>query len=112
MRVKAQSGAASVFPSYDMRVKAQSGAASVVPTRSQAGDGMRSVVNTMVRPLYDRSGSYCTESRVILSANLGGTGNLSPPGFNPHIVQSVANRYTDCAIAAAFNSVFLFVLFE
>jgi len=49
---------------------------------------------------------------VTLGASLGGTGNLSSPGFSPRTVQSVANHYTDYAISAAFNSVFLFVLFE
>ena len=32
-----------------------------------------------------------------------GAENLTPPGFHPRTVQSVASRYTDCAVPAVVN---------
>jgi hypothetical protein len=97
-----------------MPVKAQSGGGSIVPTHLQPGDSIRWVVNTTLRLLYphERSDIYCTGGWVSLGATLGVTRNLSPPGFNPRTVQSVANHYTDYGISATINSLFLLVLFE
>jgi len=96
---------------YDMPMKARSDWGDVVPTHSQHGDSMWWVVNPRPRLLYphEKSGTLFTGGCLSLGATLGITGTLSPPGFNPRTVESVANHY---AILAAFNSVFLLVLFE
>ena len=49
-------------------------------------------------PLYRRLGA--PQSRVLIGAE-----NLAPPGFDPQIVQPVASRYTDWAIAVPAASV-------
>jgi len=53
------------------------------------------------RPGRFTSGPYCTRGWVGPTAGLGGCGKSHPPpGFVPRTVQSVANRYTVCAIPA------------
>ena len=48
----------------------------------------------------ERPGTHCTAGWVRLRAGLDGCGKSRPPppGFDPRIVQTVASRYTDCAM--------------
>jgi hypothetical protein len=62
---------------------------------------MRCVVNATIRSLFprERSGTYCVGGWVGPRDGLEGCGKSHPPpGFDSRSVQSLASRYTDCAI--------------
>jgi len=61
------------------------------------------VVKATPRSLYprERTGTHCTGGLVGPRAGLDKYGkSRPPPGFDPRPVQSVASRYTDCAVPA------------
>jgi len=78
------------------------------PTPSQSYTKRKwEVGNTLRRPNpRKRAGTHCIGWWVVLGASMDGTENLTPTGFDPQTVQSVACRYTNYATTAAyFNTV-------
>jgi hypothetical protein len=74
---------------------------STLPLTSELDGGW--VFNATPRPIYprERFGTHCIAGWLGPRAVLDGCGkSRSPPGFDPRIVQSVANGYTVCAIPA------------
>ena len=80
-----------------MPMQAQRRCRGIAPTHSQSGTRKRWVVSATLRPLYPR----CTGGWVGLGASLGGTENLTPPGFGPCTAHPTASCYTNYAIPAA-----------
>jgi hypothetical protein len=69
------------------------------------------MVNSTPRPLYPRERDplpIVQEAGWAPGPVWTAAKNLSPPGFDPRTVQSVASRYTDWAIAAHLKNIFSF----
>lgn len=80
-----------------MSVLAPGGDGGTAPTHQQPDNRRRWVISITLRPFYllERSGTYCRGGCVGLGAGLGGTDNLTPPGFDVWTVQLIASRQTD-----------------
>jgi hypothetical protein len=64
------------------------------------------MVDGTSRPLYPRERSGCVRGWVGLGADLNGYRKSRRHGrFEPETVQSVASRYTDCAIQAPSGNI-------
>jgi hypothetical protein len=89
--------------SHDMSVQAPRGGGGTAPTNWQPGSRRWCVISITLRPLYprERPDTHCRGGWVGLSAGLGGTDNLIPPGFDAWTVQPIASRQTDWTIPAA-----------
>ena len=86
-----------------MSVQAPRDSGCTAPTHWQPGSRRRLVISITLRPLYpkERTSTHCRGGWVGLGAGLGGTDNLTSPGFDAWTVQPIASRQTDWTIPAA-----------